>query len=68
MDDTYATCGIEVRTTDWKVSGRSIMIARTVNTSPVKHEYHFDPALKRGMNFSNSLPEGILPCKINPDT
>lgn len=59
---------IEVLTMAWKVSGRSITMARSVNTSPVKHVYHLDPALKRGMNFSNSLPAGMLPCRISPET
>lgn len=56
------------RTMAWRVSGRNIMIARTVNTSPVTHAYHLDVGLKSGMNFSNSLPEGILPCRITSDT
>lgn len=44
------------------------MIARSVNTTPVRNVYHIDAALKRGMNFSNSLPAGMLPCRISAET
>lgn len=43
-------------------------MARVVNTIPVKHAYQRDVVLKSGMNFSNSLPAGIFPCRISPDT
>lgn len=52
----------------WRVSGRIMMIARVVNTTPVIHVYQLDTALYSGTNFSKSLPAGILPCRINSDT
>lgn len=52
----------------WNMSGRSIMMAKMVKTSPVKQVYHLDAALNSGTNFSNSLPAGMLPCRISPDT
>lgn len=68
MNEEYAACKIKVCTMAWKVSGRSMMTARIVNTTPVKHVYHPDAALKRGMNFSNWLPAGMLPCRISAET
>lgn len=59
---------IRIRTMAWNVSGRSIMMAKVVNTAPVRHVYHLDAAWKRGMNFSNSLPAGMIPCRISPET